>query len=99
MMKRLVVIGVAAATACLTATARAWACAVCFAGTGDASTHGFNASVLFLMSTPYLVLGAIAGAVFFKYRRSLKRRESGDRAEEAEPPVIQVSWNQEESGR
>jgi hypothetical protein len=56
---------------------------------------GYNASVLFLMVTPYLVVGTIVGGLFFTYRRALKRREQAEAAE----PVVQLTWNQEESGR
>ena len=41
----------------------AWACSVCFGGASDAAMDGYNASVLFLMVTPYLVVGTIVGAV------------------------------------
>jgi hypothetical protein len=55
---------------------------------------GYNASVLFLMVTPYLVVGTIVGGLVFTYRRALKRREA-----EAAEPVVKLTWNQEESGR
>ncbi len=71
-----------------------WACAVCFGG-DDSTIEGYNASVLFLMSTPYLVLGSIIGALVFAYRRALKKRA----LEEAAEPEAQLAWNQEESGR
>lgn len=71
----------------------AWACSVCFGGDGD--HDGYNASVLFLMSTPYLVFGSIVGGLVFAYRRSLKRREQAEAVE----PAVQLVWNQEENGR
>ena len=71
----------------------AWACSVCFGGDGD---HvGYNASVLFLMATPYLVVGTIIGGLIFTYRRALKRRERKETAE----ALMQLTWDQEESGR
>jgi len=70
----------------------AWACSVCFGGDGD--HDGYNASVLFLMSAPYLVFGSIVGGLLFAYRRAQRR----ERAESSEP-VVQLTWNQEESGR
>ena len=73
----------------------AWACSVCFGGAGDDAIDGYNASVLFLMATPYLVVGTIIGGLIFTYRRALKRREQAEAAE----PVAQLTWNQEESGR
>ncbi|HEX2929475.1 MAG TPA: hypothetical protein VHV54_07165 [Candidatus Binatia bacterium] len=71
-----------------------WACSVCFGGASDAAMDGYNASVLFLMVTPYLVVGTIVGGLVFTYRRALKRREA-----EAAEPVVKLTWNQEESGR
>jgi len=75
--------------------APAWACAVCFGGEGDSTIEGYNASVLFLMATPYLVLGSIVGALFFTYRRALKKRALAEAAEAG----VQLAWNQEDSGR
>ena len=71
------------------------ACAVCVTGANDPTADAFNASVLFLMSTPYLVVGSIAGALFFIYRRKAAKREQG----ESEQTVIQLAWDQEDSGR
>src|SRR5262245_3402178 len=42
----------------------AWACAVCFEG-DDALARGLNMSILFLMSMPFTIFGAIFGAVYF----------------------------------
>ena len=49
-----------------------WACAVCVSG-NDTGADGYNASVLFLMSTPYLVVGSIAGGLFLMVRRAAQR--------------------------
>lgn len=65
--------------------AQVWACAVCLTGSADGSTDGYNASVLFLMATPYLVVGAIAGGLLITYRRAQKRRQQ---AENAEPAIL-----------
>jgi len=73
----------------------AWACSVCVGGASDAAMDGYNASVLFLMATPYLVVGTIVGGLVFTYRRALKRREQAEHAE----PVVRLAWDQEESGR
>jgi len=73
----------------------AHACSVCVTGASDPTADAFNASVLFLMATPYLVVGSIAGALFLAYRRTVAKREQG----ESEQPVIQLAWNQEDSGR
>jgi len=74
-------------------TTSAWACSVCF-GQGD-DAAGYNASVLFLMAMPYLVFGAIIGGLIFTYRRALKRSEQ----EEPVESDVNLSWNQEETGR
>ena len=71
------------------------ACSVCVTGANDPTADAFNASVLFLMATPYLVLGSIAGALFYAYRRAVVKREEG----ESEQPVNQFAWDQEDSGR
>ncbi len=84
--------------AVLASATTSWACAVCLGGDSDSVTDGFNASVLFLMSTPYLVIGSIVGTLIFSYRRALKRREQAENAEAAEP-VGPLAWNQEEKGR
>jgi hypothetical protein len=47
------------------------------------------------MSTPYLVVGSIAGGLIFTYRRALKRREKA----EDEKPFAELAWKQEDSGR
>lgn len=99
MIKKFILLALTAGTAFLTATSSAWACAVCLGGASDSVTDGYNASVLFLMTTPYLVVGSILGALFFAYRRALKRREQAEEAETEAPMVQQLAWNQEESGR
>lgn len=71
------------------------ACSVCLTGAGDPTTNAFNASVLFLMAMPYVVVGSIGGGLIFMYRRALKRREQAEGAQ----PVVHLTWNQEESGR
>jgi hypothetical protein len=74
----------------------ALACTVCAGGASDTTIEGYNASVLFLMATPYLVMGSIFGGIVFTYRRALKKR-----AEMAaiEQPIGQLAWNQEEGRR
>jgi hypothetical protein len=81
MLRKFILI-VSAAGGVLSATP-AWllACAVCLTGAGDGTSDGFNASVLFLMATPYLVMGSIVGALVFTYRRALKKRALADAAE------------------
>lgn len=83
------------AGAALATPATVWACAVCLTGANDPSADGYNASVLFLMATPYLVMASIVGALVLAYRRALKKRAQAE-AREAE---MQFAWSQEESGR
>ena len=53
----------------------AHACAVCLtgAGTGDPLTEAFNWSVLFLMATPYTVVGSVGGWLFYSHWRASHR--------------------------
>jgi len=83
------------ATALMARAAVSWACAVCLTGSSDSAIDGYNASVLFLMATPYMVVGSIVGGLIFTYRRALKR----SKAAEEEAAVMQLTWNQEDSGR
>ena len=93
MFGRLFLIASAIASALLTHAARSFACAVCLSGDGDAVTGGYNASVLFLLATPYLVVASIAGGLVFAYRRALRRREEADEESHV------LSWKQEDGSR
>jgi hypothetical protein len=74
---------------------QSWACAVCLSGSSDSVTDGYNTSVLFLMSTPYLVVGAIVGGLIFTYRRAQKRRAEAENGES----TMTLAWKEEESRR
>ena len=78
----------------VTHAAQALGCAVCLSGADDAITHGYNASVLFLMATPYVVGGCIAAGLIFAYRRASARREQAD-----ESAPVPMAFKQEESSR
>ncbi len=52
--------------------AAAWACAVCWEG-DDALARGMNSSILFLMSMPFLIFGAIFGTVYLAHKRAQQR--------------------------
>ena len=93
MFGRLFLIASVIATAIVTRAAPSFACAVCLGGDGDAVTAGYNASVLFLMATPYVVVASIAAGLVFAYRRALKRHEGAD-----EEP-LGLSWKQEDDSR
>jgi len=47
----------------------AWSCAVCWGG-DDALSRGLNASVLFMMSMPFLVGGSILGVFYVAHQRA-----------------------------
>jgi hypothetical protein len=71
------------------------ACSVCLTGAEDATAEAINASVVFLMATPYLVVGSILGGLFYTYRRAAAKREQV----ESEQPEIPSAWSDKESGR
>lgn len=79
----------------LLAPALAHACAVCLTGAADDSvTDAFNWSVLFLMATPYTVVGAIVGWLVYAKRRSAANAKIES---DGEPPPLAII--QKESGR
>jgi hypothetical protein len=75
---------VPAACLVLLAPALAHACAVCLTGAGDDSvTEAFNMSVLFLMATPYAVVGGIVSCLIYVKRgqaTEVKTETDGDPA-------------------
>jgi uncharacterized membrane protein YjjB (DUF3815 family) len=95
MRKKIPFIVMTAISTPLVGTAASWACSVCLTGTNDSVTDGFNASVLFLMSTPYLVVGSIVGGLFFAYRRGLRKHERTETAD----PIIPLGLHQEDAHR
>jgi hypothetical protein len=76
MKQKILVAFVSLWTAVLSTPSAIRACSVCLTGDSDATTDAFNWSVIFLMSTPYLVVSSIAGSLFYTYRRSAARRET-----------------------
>ena len=95
-MKPKILLGlVSVSTALIYSPAIANACAVCWAGDGGPIEEAFNWSVLFLMATPYAVVGCIAGWLFYTHRRSAAKRERN----EATQPLGHLALNPEESGR
>lgn len=71
------------------------ACSVCITDAHDPTMDAFNWSVFFLMAAPYTVVVSIAGALFFGYRRAAAKREQTETTE----PLMQLAWNDKESGR
>lgn len=49
------------------------ACPGCIEGSDPALQAGFMWSGLFLMATPYLVVGIIGGGLYYAYRKSVRR--------------------------
>jgi hypothetical protein len=92
-MKQKLFLVLSALAAILYGSRIARACAVCITGANDPTADAYNASVLFLMATPYLVVGSIAGGLYFVYRRALVK-SARDQAAAAAIPLV---WNQETS--
>ena len=95
MKQKILTILTYAGLASFLAPALAGACSVCVTGDNDPTANAFNWSVLFLMTTPYTVVGSIAGWLFFKYRRAAAKPKE----EAARQPALHLTWNQEEIGR
>lgn len=93
MSRKFFLLALAITTALLARVAQSFACAVCLGGASDSVTEGYNASVLFLMATPYVVVASIVGGLIFTYRRALKRNEKADKE------ALVLSWKQEDSSR
>lgn len=72
------------------------ACAVCLGGADGSVADAYDWSVLFLMTTPYLVVGSIAGFLVYAYRRAAAKKVHDGAAGEA---PMQLAWNQKESER
>lgn len=81
--------------ALLGGAALADACSVCVNGAGDPTADAFNWSVLFLMATPYTVVGSIAGWLFYKHRCA----DAKPNQDAGREPVIDLAWNEKESAR
>jgi hypothetical protein len=94
-MKPTSLLSFSALTVPITNPLAAHACAVCVNGAGDPTADAFNWSVLFLMAMPYLVVGSIAGGLFYTYRRTAAKREQTETAE----PLVHLAWHEKESER
>ena len=83
-----------AACLVLLAPALADACAVCLTGAGDDSvSEAFNLSVLFLMATPYAVVGGIVSCLIY-----VKRGKAADvKTEPDSEPAMPLATIQKES--
>ena len=56
----------------------AQSCAMCASsfGQNDPMTRAFSWSILFLMATPYTIVGAVGAFLYFMYRRAPGRRRA-----------------------
>jgi hypothetical protein len=71
------------------------ACSVCLSGDSGPIADAYNWSVLFLMATPYTVIGSLGGWFVYKYRRAAKQQ----RSEAEQPPLAQLTLDYKENGR
>ena len=73
-----------------------FACAVCVSGAADDPlTDAFNWSVLFLMATPYTVVGSVAGWLVYTHRRAAAKKNGGFKKK---TPFLSLAWIHKESG-
>src|SRR3989338_949859 len=74
------------------------ACAVCLTGaaSGDPTADAFNWSVLFLMATPYTVVGSVGGWLFYTHRRTAAKKNGGFKKK---TPFWNLAWIHKESGK
>ena len=84
----------AAAAAMIYTSAMAHACSVCLTGDSGPVSDAYNWSILFLMATPYTVMGCVGTWLVYKYRKAAKQR-LGD----GEQPLGQLAMDYKESGR
>lgn len=85
----------AAATAIIHDPATVRACSVCLTGDSGPMGDAYNWSILFLMATPYTVMGCVGAWLIFKYRRATAKQ----RGVEREQPPAQLALDYKESGR
>lgn len=75
----------------------ALACAVCVTGAADDPvTDAFKWSVLFLMATPYTIVGSIAGWLVYTHWRAAAKKSGGLKKK---TPFLRLAWIYKESGR
>lgn len=75
----------------------ALACAVCVTGAADDPvTDAFKWSVLFLMATPYAVVGSVAGWLAYAHWRARLKKEGRLRKK---VPLLRLAWIHKESGK
>ena len=73
------ILALIATKALFPAAAFAQGCAMCATGIGgpnDPLARGMNASILFLMSMPFALVGSVGAWFFYMYRRAERLRRS-----------------------
>jgi hypothetical protein len=71
------------------------ACSVCLTGDSGPMGDAYNWSVLFLMATPYTVMGCVGAWLIYKYRRATAKQRRAER----EQPLAQLALDYKENGR
>ena len=95
-MKQKTLLGlIFAATALFRVPAMAFACSVCLTGDTGPMGDAYNWSVLFLMATPYTVMGCLGAWLMYKYRRAAAKEKRG----EGEQPLTQLTLSYKENGK
>jgi hypothetical protein len=84
----------AAAAAIIHGPVTARACSVCLTGDSGPISDAYNWSILFLMATPYTVMGCVGAWLVYKYRAAAKQRLG-----EREQPLGELALDYKESGR
>ncbi len=86
---------VLAVIAVIRAPAIAYACSVCLTGDSGPMGDAYNWSVIFLMATPYTVMGCVGAWLVYKYRRTAIREKRA----EGEQPLTQLTLSYKENGK
>ena len=75
----------------------ALSCAVCLTGaSNDPVNDAFNWSVLFLMATPYTVVGSVMGWLVYTHWRAAAKKHGRLKRK---APVLRLAWIHKESGK
>ena len=85
MERRRYILAICSVTVALLFPVIVQACAVCLTGASenDPVANAFNWSVLYLLTTPYAIVGSIGGWLFYRFKSAARRR-----SEEKNSPVL-----------
>lgn len=93
-MKQKTLLGlILAAMAVVRRPAMAYACSVCLTGDSGPMADAYNWSVIFLMATPYTVMGCVGAWLVYKYRRAAAKEKRA----EGEQPLTQLTLSYKEN--